>query len=266
MAALGPSRRGTPLALVLWGTVFAAASLTGGAPARAAGAASATFENCTDKIKIQGDEAKAKFPKGSIPVSTLRKVKITGCDMEITANTASSTSFDVSDSNWTLDGNVRIHSIQRQSRINSDKAIVQFRNNEIQRIDFTGSPAEFEQKRPDSDQVTRGHARQIVCEASSGIVSLVDDAWLSDGNGREMESPGLWYDIRNQEMGYSSDKKRNPAGSAVSTGEGEGGKRITITIDPKAAKNGKKPDDGKPASPPPSSSGQGGTPPPPAKP
>ena len=85
---------------------------------------------------------------------------------------------------------------------------------QIQRITITGSPAHFEQKRPGTDQVTRGRAKQMVYEAGPGIVSLVDDAWLSDGNGREMESPGLWYDIRNQEMGYSSDKKRNPAAAA----------------------------------------------------
>ena len=258
MAALRPSRRATTLAVVLAGAVLAAASLTAMAPARAA-AASSTFENCTDKIKIEGNEGKAKFPKGSTPLTILNKVKITGCDMEITANSASSTSgFDISDSNWTLDGNVHIRSNQQQSRIDSDKAIVQFRSNEIQRITITGTPAQFEQKRAGTDQITRGHAKQMVYEAGPGIVSLVDDAWLSDGNGREMESPGLWYDIRNQEMGYSSDKKRNPAGSAASSGEGETGKRIIITIDPKAAK--------KPAPTAPSSSDKGATPPTPPAP
>jgi len=257
MAAPGPSSRATPLAVVLYGTVLAATSLAAMTPATAA-SASSTFENCTDKIIIAGNEGKAKFPKGSTPLATFEKVKITGCDMEITADRASSTSLDVKDSNWTLNGNVHIRSNQQQSRIDSDKAIVQFRNNEIQLITITGNPAQFEQKRPGTEQVTRGHAKQMVYEAGLGIVSLVDDAWLSDGNGREMQSPGLWYDIRKQEMGYSSDKKRNPAGSAVSSGEGESGKRIIITIDPKAAK--------KPAPTAPSSGDKGGTPPAPPTP
>jgi lipopolysaccharide transport protein LptA len=258
MAAPGPSSRATPLAVVLCGTVLAAVSLGVVAPANAAAAASSTFENCTDKIQIAGNEGKAKFPKGATALATIEKVKITGCDMEITANRASATSFDVDNANWTLDGNVHIRSNQQQSRIDSDKAVVQFRNSEIQRITITGSPAQFEQKRPGTDQVTRGRAKPMVYEAGPGIVSLVDNAWLSDGNGREMESPGLWYDIRNQEMGYSSDKKRNPAGSAANSGDGESGKRIVITIDPKAAK--------KPAPASSSSSDKGGTPPAPPAP
>ena len=237
MAALHPSRRAAPLAVALWGTVLATVSLAATEQARAA-AASSTFENCNDKIKVVGDSLDTKFPKGNSS-TTLEKVKITGCDMEITANRASSNGFNVEDSSWTLDGNVHIRSNQQQSRIDSDKAIVQFKNSEIHRITITGSPAQFEQRRPDCGQVTRGHAKQMIYEAGPGVVSLVDDAWLSDGNGREMQSPGLWYDIRNAEMGYSSDKKRNPAGSATGTGDGEGSKRITITIDPKAAKNAK---------------------------
>ncbi len=54
--------------------------------------------------------------------------------MEIKANTVSTTSLDMDDSDWTLNGNVRIRSDQQQSKLSSDQAVVQFRNSEILRI------------------------------------------------------------------------------------------------------------------------------------
>jgi lipopolysaccharide transport protein LptA len=226
--------------------VLAALSLTATGPAVSA-AGSSTFENCSGNITIDGRKGKTKFPKGGVTSTSLENVTITGCDMEIKANTATSDTFDVKDSNWTLNGNVRIRSNQQQSRINADQAVVLLRNSEIQRLTITGKPAEFEQKRPDSDVVTRGHARQIVYEAGPGIVNLVDDAWLSDGSGKTLQSPALWYDIRKAEMGYSAKGKGGGKGEGSAGNDSNDGERVIITIDPKASKNSKKDDGAKPA-------------------
>jgi lipopolysaccharide transport protein LptA len=161
--------------------------------------------------------------------------------MEIKANSVSTTSLDMDDSNWTLDGNVRIRSEQQQSKLTSDKAVVQFRNSEILRITMTGDPAEFEQKRPDSGLITRGHARQMVYEAGAGTVRLVEDAWLSDG-GKEIKTPQLVYDIRRAEI-RSTGSDSPEAGKSGSGGSD----RVRITIDPKASKSPKKEDAPKPA-------------------
>jgi lipopolysaccharide transport protein LptA len=234
MPALRPSSHATPLAAAC-GAVLAALGLVAAAPAWSAG--SSTFDNCSGTITIDGRKGKTSFPKGGVTTTTLENVTITGCDMEIKANTATSDTFDVKDSNWTLNGNVRIRSNQQQSRISADQAVVLLRNSEIQRLTITGKPAEFEQKRPGSDVVTRGHARQIVYEAGPGIVNLVDDAWLNDGTGKTLQSPALWYDIRKAEMGYSSETKGGKSGSSGS--ESSSGERVIITIDPKASKSKK---------------------------
>jgi lipopolysaccharide export system protein LptA len=254
MAAPVPSRRATSLAVAVSGAVLAALGCLAVAPASGA-ATSSTFENCSGKIKIDGRQGKASFPKGGAATTTLSDVTITGCDMEIRANKASSPDFSVANSSWTLDGNVRIKAIQQGSRINADQAVVKFVDSEVQLITITGTPAEFEQQRSDSDQVTRGHAGKMIYEAGPGIVRLVDNAWLSDGSGKTLESPALWYDIRKAEMGYSSDKGKttNSASGVTSSSDGD---RVVITIDPKASKNAKKKDEGKaPASPPPDANG-----------
>jgi lipopolysaccharide transport protein LptA len=211
---------------------------------------SSTLGTC-GKINVNAKQGGAKFPKGGAGTTKLTDVTITvdGCDMEIKANTIQTTSLDLDDSDWTLNGNVRIRADQQQSKLSSDQAVVQFRNSEILRITMTGNPAEFEQRRPDSGLITRGHAKQMVYEAGPGTVRLVEDAWISDG-GKEIKTPQLVYDIRKAEI-RSTGNEDGSKGSGGSTGSSGTGDRVIITIDPKASKGAKKDDEPKPAPTPP---------------
>lgn len=264
MAAPGPSRRRvTLLAAAVSGSALA--MLAGTAPTHAATSPTSTFSNC-GKLNVDSSRGGAKFPKGGSGTISLVDVTITaeGCDMEIKANTVSTTSLDLDDSSWTLDGNVRIRSDQQQSRLSSDRAVVQFRNSEIQRITMTGDPAEFEQRRADSGLVTRGHARQMVYEAGAGTVRLVgsaeENAWISDG-GREIKTPQLVYDIRRAEIRSTGESGDGSKSSGAND-------RVRITIDPNASKGAKKNDEPKPTPVPPSgqNDASSGTSPAPAKP
>jgi lipopolysaccharide transport protein LptA len=231
-------RRPVTLGVAACGTLLAALSLAASVPARAATGPS-TFADC-GKITVDSKNLGAKFPKGRDATTTFNDVtiKVAGCGMEIKARRGETTSLDTNDSDWTLDGNVRIRADQQQSRLSSDHAVVRFRNGEVERITITGKPAEFEQQRPGTGQITRGHANQIVYEASAGTVRLVDDAWLSDG-GKEIKTPQLVYDIRRAEI-------RNTGTEEGSSKSGSSSERVIITIDPKASKGAKK-DDSKPA-------------------
>lgn len=262
MAAPRPSsRRIKPLAVAASSLLLATLGFAAWEPALAQSGSSAF--NC-GKITLESNDLGAKFPKGDVASTTFNVVTINaaGCGIQIKADRGETTSIDTDDSSWTLDGNVRIRSDQQQSRLSSDHAVVQFRNGEIQRITITGKPAEFEQTRPDTGLITRGHANRIIYEAREGTVRLVDDAWLSDG-GKEIKTPQLTYDIRKAEI-------RN-TGSADGSGKGTSGDRVIITIDPKASKGAKKDEgDAKPAETTPAPSGQNdassGTSPPRAKP
>lgn len=245
MAPLGASNHATLLAVIACGIVLAA----GGTLAHAAVSPTSAFNNC-GKFKVDSQKGGVKFAKGASGAVSLVDVKITaeGCDMEIKANSVTTTSLDMNDSDWTLDGNVRIRSEQEQSKLSSDKAVVQFRNSEVRRITMTGNPAEFEQKRPDSGLVTRGHAKQMVYEATDGVVRLMEDAWISDG-GKEIKTPQLVYDIRKAEIrstGNEDGGKSSSGGTNSSGSSGGNGDRVIITIDPKASKGAKKDDAPKP--------------------
>ena len=239
------SNRVPALAVAACHAMLAALGLAAVVPAQGAAAGAASLKDCNDSIELDGTRLDATLRKGTNNATNLGDVKITGCDMEIIAKRAHATSLDFDDSNWTFTGDVRIRAGQQQSKLNSDEAVVQFRNQEIERITIKGNPAEFEQKRPDSDIVTRGRAGHIVYDAGPGTVSLQDDVWLVDG-GKEFKGPRFVYDIRNAEVS-------NTRGAS----EGDrAGDRVHITINPKAMK-----DDKKPAQTTPSASGQNTAPP-----
>ena len=63
---------------------------------------------------------------------------------------------------------------EQRGSLRSDEAVVDFRDNHIARATVTGKPAEFEQKRSDSQQVARGHADEIVYDVNDGTRASVE--------------------------------------------------------------------------------------------
>ncbi len=152
----------------------------------------------------------------------------------VQAEHAHATGLNFANSRWTFDGKVRIDA-EQHGNLRSDQAIIDFRDNHIARATVTGKPAEFEQKRTDSDQTARGHADEIVYDVSDGTVRLSNDAWLTDGQ-REISAPVLVYNIREQRVQ-----------AAASPGTDQ---RVHITIPPGPGKT-------EPAKPPPADAGKG---------
>src|SRR4030088_3170676 len=128
-----------------------------------------------------------------------QNVTITQGATKVQADRAHATGLDNFDnSRWTFEGNVRINGEQHGSLI-SDAAVVEFRNNYISKATVTGNPAEFEQKRTDTDEIARGHAREIEYNVSDGTVRLSNDAWIWDGH-NALSAPELVYNIREQHV------------------------------------------------------------------
>ena len=146
----------------------------------------------------------------------------------VQADHAHATGLDFANSRWTFDGNVHIDGAEHGT-LRSDAAVVEFRDNHIARATVTGKPAEFEQKRTDSDQVARGHADEIVYDVDAGTVRFTGNAWLSSGP-QEISNPMLVYNVREQ-------KVEAPASPGT-------GQRVHIVIGDHGPA---KPDPGKPA-------------------
>jgi lipopolysaccharide transport protein LptA len=135
-------------------------------------------------------------------VMHLTEVTITYGKMTVKADRAFATAGDFKNSRWTFDGNVRINAEPR-GNLKSDEAVVEFEDNQLKRATATGNPAEFDQKREDSDQITRGHAKEIVYEVGAGTVRLSNDAWVADDKG-VMTAPQITYDLRQERVEAST--------------------------------------------------------------
>ena len=129
-------------------------------------------------------------------------VIITYGKMSVRADRAFATAGDFKDTRWTFDGNVRINADPR-GNLRSNEAVVEFKDGQLKRATATGTPAEFDQKREDSNTTTRGHANQIVYEVGAGTVRLSDNAQVDDDKG-SMTGPEITYNLREERVEASA--------------------------------------------------------------
>jgi lipopolysaccharide transport protein LptA len=159
-------------------------------------------------IQQGGENMAAPIPSANSPISYeaqsmnadvrthvmhLEHLTLTAGNVTVKADRALASSSDFKNTRWTFDGNVRI-SADAQGNLRSDKAVVEFQDNQLKRATATGSPAEFDQKRANSDVVTRGRADEIVYEADPGTVRL-SNAYVTDGK-NELQGPVIMYSVK----------------------------------------------------------------------
>ena len=223
-----------PIALLLAGALLPAL-------AAAAGDAIPDFSGLPVSLDAASSEVDAR-------TNTLvfKNVVISQGDMRVQAEHARATGLNFANSRWDFDGNVRIDGEQR-GNLRSDQAVIEFKDNHIARATITGKPAEFEQKRANSDAVARGHADEILYDVNDGTVRLTKDAWLSDGQ-NEISGPLLVYNIREQRVQATAAPNAAPGGD----------QRVHINIAPHAGVAGKpepaKPEAARPEAPKPGAS------------
>ncbi len=202
--ALTPRNFGRAL-LCLCG-LLSAASIVAAAPR--------STDKKVEDIQVEADSISGDYKNQT---TDYKNVVIRQDDIEVRADHAHAVGLPRGQSEWTLDGNVRVRSEERGT-LHSDQAVVEYKSNLIAKVTVSGTPAEFEQKRDDSDQMTHGHADEIVYDVVEGTIRLSKGAWLSDGRNNEMNGELVVYDIRNQKV-----QATTPDGS---------GKRVQMTITP----------------------------------
>ncbi len=186
-ASLMISGLAPPVSLVASAATHIAAVSKGSLPPVSKDARKLPIDVASSKVDYKGDTV------------IFQDVVITQGETRVQADHAHATGLDNFDnSHWTFEGNVRINGEQHGS-LKSDQAVVEFRNKYISKATATGSPAEFEQKRADTNEIARGHAREIVYDISDGTIRLSDDAWVSDGR-TEISGSELVYNIREQHL------------------------------------------------------------------
>jgi lipopolysaccharide transport protein LptA len=140
-----------------------------------------------------------------------RRVRITQGDLEVTAQEARATGLEFENSEWSLQGDVKI--TVPGGALQSSEARVQFRNNEIVRATIKGTPANFEQQLKDQGKVARGRASAIEYNVKESTVRLTGAAWLSDGQ-NEIQGNTLVYDIGRERV-QANPNEKDPGGVRI---------------------------------------------------
>ena len=137
-----------------------------------------------------------------------RRVKITQGEMQVAAQEANASGLNFDNSQWTFTGDVQI--LVPDGKLNSDTAQVSFQDNQIVKAIIKGSPASFEQKLKEKDQLARGKAETIEYNVQASTVQLVGQAWLTDGQ-NEIRGNTLIYDIGKQRV-VANPNEKDPGG------------------------------------------------------
>ncbi len=133
--------------------------------------------------------------------ATLKRVAIAQGDLRVTADRAEVSGIDSDNSRWKFSSNVHITSAQLGA-LQSEEAIVQFRDNRLESALATGQPAEFEQTSSKNGVLARGHADSIEYKVQTDTVRLTGSARLQYG-GSETTAPLVIYNLRDRRLQFA---------------------------------------------------------------
>jgi lipopolysaccharide transport protein LptA len=131
----------------------------------------------------------------STNTADFKDVSVSQGTRRLTAERARATGLRLQSSQWTFVGRVVI-SLESNSSLWADQAILEYRDGKLAQVTATGSPTHFEERRPDPQPPRRGQADVITYDAKQDTVQLQGHAEVSDGDGIELSAPVLVYHIR----------------------------------------------------------------------
>jgi lipopolysaccharide transport protein LptA len=172
----------------------------------------AQSSRATLPISVEADSSDFDYRNG---VLVFRRIRVTQGDASVAADLATATGLEFQNSEWQFDGSVRI--VAEGGTLESDTAVVRFRDNEIAFAQVTGDPATFSQQR--GEQRAEGRAARIEYQLTTGRIRLTGGAWLSDGRN----------EITGSTLVYSMSEERIVAEAAE-----QGGEPVRITINPQS--------------------------------
>jgi lipopolysaccharide transport protein LptA len=187
----------------------------GGAMLLSAGLNAEPLKLTNPNLPVQLNAASTDFDyrKG---VYNFHKVHISQGQLSVEAEESTANGTNINDSQWTFRGSVRI--VLPNGHMESDSAVVVFKNNQIASAHIVGTPATFETRRTQPEQIVHGKAGVIDYDITTSTVKLSDQASITDGQ-NEITGETLVYDIAQQRV--------------VANPGGQGDHGVSITINPR---------------------------------
>ena len=155
---------------------------------------------------------------GKSSMLMFRGLRLSQGTTNIEADIGRASKLDFKDSVWHFSGNVIID--VDAGHIECDTAALSFTDTQLRIATIKGSPATFELRRPDSDDVTYAQAGNLKYDLVAGVVEFSDEAIITE-QGNQISSSFLVYNIKEQRI------------NAQSSADGE--EKVKITVIPAAA-------------------------------
>lgn len=132
-----------------------------------------------------------------------RGLHITQGVFSIEADEATVAKLDFENSRWTFTGNVVIES--NDTKAYSDRAVVLFQEHHVANATMHGIPVRFAQANAANGKTTEGRANKMEYDLGSGVISMSENAWLSDG-ANEVSGNRISYDLVSEYIIADSDE------------------------------------------------------------
>lgn len=165
------------------------------------------------------DAALAQLPANPLPISlearssdfdrknerlVFQDVSITQGDLAISADLAEATRLDFENSQWVFTGEVTIEF--EAATISSEAATLRFEGHQLRHAEIVGEPARFAQKELEDGVRATGQASKLEYDFDSGIVTLSQNARLSEG-ANNITGDWLRYDMRAERIVAGSENE-----------------------------------------------------------
>lgn len=138
---------------------------------------------------------------GKSSMMMFRGLRLSQGQIGVVADEGRASKLDFQDSVWRFEGNVIID--VENGHIECDTADLQFIGHTLRIATIEGSPATFELKRPESDEITYAEAGRLEYDLGTGVVEFSENAVITEG-GNRISSSYLVYNITEQRINAQS--------------------------------------------------------------
>ena len=138
---------------------------------------------------------------GKSSMLMFRGLRLSQGQIGVEADEGRASKLDFQDSVWRFEGNVIID--VGNGHIECDSADLKFFDHTLHIASIQGSPATFEMKRPNSEEMTYAEAGRLEYDLSTGVVEFSENAVITEG-GNQISSSFLVYNIVEQRINAQS--------------------------------------------------------------
>lgn len=146
-------------------------------------------------------DADSTYYDGKSSMLMFQGLRLSQGQIGVQADEGRASKLDFKDSVWHFEGNVIID--VEDGHIECDSADLRFTDHTLRLASIQGSPATFEFKRPDSDEVTYAEAGRLEYDLIDSVVEFSEDAIITEG-GNQISSSYLVYDILERRINAQS--------------------------------------------------------------